>query len=601
MNRIIVLAGLMLSVGLPRGVVSQVDAVDRIGAYLSRWHETGRLHGVVLVARGDEVLFEGAFGLANREWRIPHTPDTRFDIGSISKQFTTVMVLQLVAEGRLDLDDPITDHLPQYRADTGDRITIDHLLRQTSGIPCYVRDWRPTPEEREHGEPRLLRRHLAADYLVETFLSGDLLFEPGARYYYSNSNHFLLGRIIEEITDRSLRENLQSRILDPLGLARTGLLHPGDVIPELAAGYVRIPDGVGKAPYLYHPSVYGTGAMYSTVRDLHSWNRALEQGDLLPDSLNRLLFEPYVGDADGVEHAYAVNLFTMRLQRSDDAIPYTGFSGAPDGFRADAFRFPITGHIVVILDNSEQYEHWRIGPGIYRILMGEDPEMPRELASVALAREVLGSDVENAVNRLDEMRAQADQWSDLNSLSYDLDAFATRYLAIGRGRQAVQLWRLNAALAPDSPDAWRSLGAGYERLGLDSLSRVANDRAESLGRRTEELLALLDAGEYEVLRERIRVLDPAGAGASLFSSADVGPRFGRAFQSGDLETALRIAELWSLGNPRTLGPYFSMANVFKAMGDPARAIECYRRVLELEPVGPAADRARSEIAALGGG
>lgn len=176
MRQRVLLAALLLLAAVPRCLVAQSGELGRVDAYVQRWHEVGRFNGVVLVARGDSVLYERGFGLANREWEIPNTPDTKFDIGSITKQFTTVIVFQLVAEGRLRLEDRLTDHIPEYRRDTGDRVTLDHLLRHTSGIPCYVRDWQSTAEERARGDPGPLREHLRPAYLIRVHMSRDLLF-----------------------------------------------------------------------------------------------------------------------------------------------------------------------------------------------------------------------------------------------------------------------------------------------------------------------------------------------------------------------------------------------------------------------------------------
>lgn len=600
MNRLFLLAMLALLPSVPCAARGPQDAMARVDAYLQRWHDVGRLNGVVLVARGDDVLYERGFGLANREWEIPNAPDTKFDIGSISKQFTMIMVFQLVAEGRLSLDDRLTIHIPEYRRDTGDRITLDHLLRHTSGIPDYVRDWRPTAEQLEQGDPRLLREHLSPDYLLRAFMSGDLFFEPGSGFRYSSTNYYLLGVIVERVTGRSFEDNLQARILGPLGLAGTGLLRHERVIPGLATGYVRIPWGEGRAPYYYVPNAYGTGGMYSTARDLHQWNRALEHGAIVPDTLRARMFTPYLRGDGGEEHAYSMNHFSLRLPHADSAVPYTGFSGGIDGFRTDVFRFPTTGHIVVILDNSEQYEHWRIAPGIFRILMGEEEELPRKLSAAVVAREALGRGIDEAVSRYEAIRAHPGQWGGFNLFENDLDEFASRYSAIGRAEPALALRLLSTRLFPSSAAGWERLGHTYARQGNDALATEAMERAEALASREEELLDLLDRGEYDVARERVREIRAGGTEESLYTSSNIGPRFGRAMQRGDLETARRVAEVWALANPSEVGPQFSLANVFKATGETERAIECYRRVLELAPEGSHADRARNEIVGLGG-
>jgi len=275
------------------GYAQTGDCVSKIDEYISQWHQTGRFHGVVLVAERDKVLFAKGYGYANREWKVPNSPDTKYDIGSISKQFTTVMVFQLAAEGKLRLADKLSDLLPEYRKDTGARVTVDHLLQHTSGIPCYIRDWRASEAEKEIGYPRLLRRHLKSRHLVSQYMSGDLLFEPGSQYRYSNSNHYLLGLIIERVTRKSFVDNLNERLLGPLGLDDTGLCDFEMSAGKVATGYVNVPTEDGRAPYLFYPNLYGTGAMYSTVEDIARWNRALETGQLVPAALREKLTTPF--------------------------------------------------------------------------------------------------------------------------------------------------------------------------------------------------------------------------------------------------------------------------------------------------------------------
>jgi len=598
-KRSLLLGALLLLPAVPPRVVAQQSEPARVDAYVQRWHEVGRFNGIVLVARGDSVLYERGFGLANREWDVPNTPDTKFDIGSITKQFTTVMVFQLVAEGRLRLEDRLTDHIPEYRRDTGDRVTIDHLLRQTSGIPDYVRDWQSTAEERARGDPGPLREHLRPEFLIRAHMSRDLLFEPGSRYSYSNSNHYLLRTVIERATGRSFEQNLRERILEPLRLTGTGLLRHERAIPRLATGYVRIPLGDGRAPYFYMPSLWGTGGIYSTARDLHRWNRALEGGPVVPDSLRPRLFTPYGRDEEA-ERSYSMDHFTLRLGDSGTVVPYTGFSGGADGFRANAFRFPTTGHIIVILDNSEQYEHWRIAPGIFRILAGESVEQPQELSAAVVAREALSRGIDAALSRYADMRAHPGRWGALDLLESDLDEYAGRYRRIGRGDEAIAVRLLSTRLFPASAAGWQRLGDTYARLGDSARAAEASARAEALVRRERQLVEMLDRGAYDAARERVREIRRGGVEEPLFTPSNIGPRFGRAMQAESLGVAQRIAEVWALGNPADLGPQFSLANVFRATGRNERAIECYRRVLELAPEGPAADRARREIAALRG-
>ena len=228
-----------------------------IDEYLTSMNKTDKFSGSVLVAINDSIVFNRGYGYANYEWNEPNTSDTKFNIGSITKQFTTVMILQLEQEGKLKQDDFISKYLPDYRKDIGGKVTINHLLRHTSGIPCYLRDYKRKPED-DLLFPFPDGNQFTKEYLITNYMSGDLLFEPGTEYRYSNTNFYLLNLIMEKITGKTYKENLQERILDPLGMKNSGLLDNFTVIDQLADGYVNTPTGIIKPRIAVIPMHYRT-------------------------------------------------------------------------------------------------------------------------------------------------------------------------------------------------------------------------------------------------------------------------------------------------------------------------------------------------------
>ena len=168
---------------------------QKIDALVKQYNDYGQFNGSVLVAEKGKIIYEKGFGLANMEWAIPNQPDTKFRIGSVTKQFTAALVLQLVEEGKIKLDGKITDYLTDYRKDTGDKVTIHQLLNHTSGIPSYTN--RPDFFAEFSRDP-----YNITDF-VKKFASGDLEFEPGSKYSYNNSGYSLLGAIIEKVTGKS--------------------------------------------------------------------------------------------------------------------------------------------------------------------------------------------------------------------------------------------------------------------------------------------------------------------------------------------------------------------------------------------------------------
>ena len=163
----------------------------------------------MLVAHEGRILYEQAFGYANFEWKIPNDLQTKFEIGSITKQFTSMLVLQFVNEGKIKLDGHVSDYLPYYRKDTGNRITISELLSHTSGVPDFIR----APGFLEGTGSRT--KYRVKDFAQE-YCSGNLEFEPGTSFNYSNSGYFLLGAILEQVSGRSYEQLVKDRIFTPL-------------------------------------------------------------------------------------------------------------------------------------------------------------------------------------------------------------------------------------------------------------------------------------------------------------------------------------------------------------------------------------------------
>src|SRR5262245_21230981 len=210
------------------------DASDRLETLLRRFQELGLFNGSVLVADRGQVALKKGYGLANMEWGIPNTADTKFRLGSISKQFTATLIMQLVEQGKLDLNAPVTRYLTDYPARTGAKITIHQLLNHTSGIVGYteIPTWSAT-----------IRNPYKPTAFLEFFSKLDLLFEPGAKFSYSNSGYFLLGAILEKVTGQTYEQLLRERILAPLGMNDSGYDSTQPLLSKRAAGYDKQFDG----------------------------------------------------------------------------------------------------------------------------------------------------------------------------------------------------------------------------------------------------------------------------------------------------------------------------------------------------------------------
>lgn len=245
-------------------------------------------NGTILVKRKNRIIYSGSFGLADRENNIPITAETKFPIASITKIFTSVIVLQLVEEGKLDLNKTISSYIPAYTGPARDQVTIHQLLTHTSGLQ--------RSEEVlsvENRIPAIYQDDVSTDELLGKYCCGKLVAEPGTTFNYSNGEYIILGKIIEAVSNENYDDVLMKRILEPLGLKNSGLLTQTHSVENLAQGYKWDQESrqFKKDPARLIRNYFTGGGMYSTAGDLAKFADALYMHKKLLDeqSLNLLL------------------------------------------------------------------------------------------------------------------------------------------------------------------------------------------------------------------------------------------------------------------------------------------------------------------------
>lgn len=331
-------------------------APDAIDALVSARVEAGEFSGAVLVADSGGVLFRKAYGPAVREWEIPNTPETRFRVGSLTKPMTATAVLRLVEQGRLSLDDTLVEVLPWYRSDTGARVTIGQLLRHTSGIDR-------SGVKRMFAEAPTARITLREE--IEAYCSGDLEWEPGTEFGYNNAGYLILSAVIEEITGMPYAEALAELLLEPAGMADTGICGHRVIVPRMARGYER-EDGVVVHPdYIEADLASGAGGAYSTVDDLYRWDRALYTDRLLQQSARDLMFTPGVGP-------YGCGWFVLDMPVGPGGENRTvvRHPGQGDGFWSILWRIPDDEVLVVLINNLGRADLGSLAVEILAVVYG---------------------------------------------------------------------------------------------------------------------------------------------------------------------------------------------------------------------------------------
>lgn len=344
------------------------DLTKAFESYMDARVRVSQFSGSVLVAREGQVVFRRGYGLANREWGVPNTPETKFRLGSITKQFTAMAVLILQEQGKLKVEAPIKTYLADC-PESWDAITIRHLLTHTSGIPNFTGfpDYQKTMRE---PSPPLKT--------IARFRDKPLEFAPGTKFAYSNSGYVLLGALIEKVSGKSYEAVLRESILEPLGMADTGYDHTETVLEKRASGYEADGDRIVNADYLDMTIPHAAGALYSTVDDLFKWDRALAAGKLVSADSYKALFTPFQG---GYAYGWVV---AERFGRKT-----IGHGGGINGFVTAIDRFPDDQACVIVLCNATRNNPGTIVRDLAAILFGESYELPRKREEIAVAEDVL--------------------------------------------------------------------------------------------------------------------------------------------------------------------------------------------------------------------
>jgi CubicO group peptidase (beta-lactamase class C family) len=349
------------------------ERVKQVDKFISDNYQSSAPGCAVLVAKKGEVLLEKGYGTANIELNVPMQAGMAFRIGSITKQFTAVAILQLVEQGKIALTDSIQKFIRDFHF-KGKTITIEHLLTHTSGIKGY--------EEIDAKLPNPMRIDFSPKTVIDSIDRLILEFEPGSRYNYSNSNYFLLGYIIEQVSGLSYPEYLRENLLKPARLTSTYYESHTAIIPNRASGYSLADGKYWNTDFISMSLVYGAGALRSTVADLYKWHKALYEGKLLKKETFLKAIQPNkLSNGTPIEYGYGF------FNKTQSGINSIGHGGAIDGFRAVEMYYPKEDIFITLLFNSESADFERFFQRLADILSGVATE--NEKKEISLSGEIL--------------------------------------------------------------------------------------------------------------------------------------------------------------------------------------------------------------------
>ncbi|MFM7858280.1 MAG: serine hydrolase domain-containing protein, partial [Flammeovirgaceae bacterium] len=294
----------------------------------------------VAVYEKGKISFSKGYGLANLDYTIPITPQTVFDVGSMSKQFTATCIFLLEQQGKLSIDDPIQKFVPEIPLYNGDRITIRHLLNHTSGLRDYVEimGYAGTPFE------NIFTEQMGLDIMAR---QKEANFRPGEKFMYNNGGYMLLAIIVRRASGMSIGEFASKNIFDPLGMKHTFILEdPDKVVPNSATGYIKRKDGQFAKKHFYNFAIGGDGQVYTTVEDLLRWDNNFYDHQLGGNELqNRLHEQGILNNGDTISYAGGLFIEKYKGQR------VVQHSGSWGGFRSMLYRLPDLHTSLVTLAN----------------------------------------------------------------------------------------------------------------------------------------------------------------------------------------------------------------------------------------------------------
>jgi CubicO group peptidase (beta-lactamase class C family) len=347
------------------GALASAQAADsaRMDDVVQSYVKSGKFMGSVLVWKNGQALLDKGYGYANLEWQVPNSPDTKFRLGSMSKQFTAAAILLLQQRGKLNVNDPIRKYVPDAPA-AWDKITLYHLLTHTSGVPNFT----DLP-----GYPDWERKPAKPAEMVAWFKDKPLEFTPGSKWHYSNSGYTLLGVVIEKVSGVTYQQFLADNIFTPLGMHDSGYDSNHAVIARHASGYSPGKNGVEPAGYIDMSIPYSAGGLYSTTHDILLWEQGLFGGKLLNAKSLKTMTTPFL-------EKYGCGFWIQDVAGHRDVT----HAGGIEGFNTQGDYLPDDNAVVVVLGNLNGVAPGELAGYLVTLALDKPLTLPNERKAVAI-------------------------------------------------------------------------------------------------------------------------------------------------------------------------------------------------------------------------
>jgi CubicO group peptidase (beta-lactamase class C family) len=498
----------LLIVNLSFGQSKQEDITKLIDTYV----EYEKFNGSVLVTENGKVVYKKGFGFANMEWDIPNAPNTKHRLGSVTKQFTGMLILQLAEQGKIDLQAPITTYLPDYPKANGDIITTHHLLTHSSGIPNYT------------SFPGFFKNDSRDPYtpteFVKIFSEMDLDFTPGEKFSYSNSAYFLLGVLIEKISGKSYEHMLQENIFIPLGMKDSGFDHHASILKNRATGYEKSGGALINSKYLDMTIPYAAGSLYSTVEDLYLWDQALYTNTLLSKASMDLYFGEHIKAWDGY-YGYGWATGSETIGNTEDSIKTNSHGGGINGFNTLITRAQSDQSLIVLLNNTGRAPLSEMAQAIRGILYEKPYDFPKKSVANALYDDILVNGLEAGLVNYNSIKSSTDY--DLNE--DDMNSTGYKLLQSEKIDEAVAVFKLNIEAFSKSSNAYDSYAEALMTKGNTEMAIVNYKKSVEINPNNQNGIDFLKKLGVDVTEFEKDIIVPDAILQSYIGSYELMPEF----------------------------------------------------------------------------
>ncbi len=425
---------------------SKKETLDKI---MRSYHQYNMFDGSILVAENGKIIYNAAFGMANHEWNIPNTTDTKFMLGSVSKPITAILTLIQVQKGLIDLNKTISDYIPEFSKKNGSRITIRQLLSHSSGMPNYdiMKDF----------FPKISRQNFTRDQYIKLYMDSALVFEPGKSYYYSSWGYFTLGYILEKVSGRSFSQLMKEDIFDKIGMKNSGSYYHTQIVNKRASGYDYSLGGYTSADFRDQSNTMGTGDLYSTAEDLFKLHMAITNNALINKKLTDEMFTPGIRP-----WRYGFGWFNQNFKYTPTDSVFTNYHlGTTEGFLSFMIRIPSTNSLIVFLCNSAPTHFFGIATNLMKVLY-DKPVILKQPVHKVLETLLATSKGEKAIAEYNKMKNDSAHYY-IDWLA--MDQLGNQLYDLKRYEDARIIFENNSTEFPQRDLALFDLAKTYEILG----------------------------------------------------------------------------------------------------------------------------------------